>query len=88
MAIPITLEIIQYRDRPLGKDKAKYPNIIGIIHNIIFWLDCCLGSVDGIVVIFCCTQVEAATSKGITILEGSGSARSNHRNLSLRGAAV
>lgn len=88
MVIPMTLETIQYRDSPLGNDTAKKPSIIGIIHSIIFWLDCCRGSTVGVMVIFCCTQVEAATSSGTMITERSGSARSNHKNLSFTGAAV
>jgi hypothetical protein len=88
MAIPITLETIQYNDSPLGKFRAKNPSITGIIHNIILWLDCCRESSEGMVVIFVCTQVEAATSNGMTTTERSGSAKSNHRKLSFSGAAV
>ena len=39
-------------------------------------------------VIFCCTQVEAATSRGKMMGEGSGSARFSHRKRSLNGAAA
>jgi hypothetical protein len=60
---------------------------MGIIQSIMFWLDCCRGSGDGVIVIFCCTQVEAATSKGKIIGEGSGSPRLNQRKPSLSGAA-
>ena len=37
MATLITVEVTQYRARPLGNDKVRKANIIGIIHNII-WL--------------------------------------------------
>ena len=39
--------------------------MMGIIHNIMFWLDCCRESAEGVMVIFCWTQVEAATISGI-----------------------
>ncbi len=61
----MTLDTVQYRDRPIGNVKEKKPSIIGIINSIIFWLACCLGSAEGVVVIFCCTQVEAATNNGM-----------------------
>jgi hypothetical protein len=83
----MTLETIQYRGSPLGQPREKTPRNMGIIHSIIFWLDCCLGSMEGVMVIFCWTQVDAATSTGRTKLVGSGSARLNQRNLSCRGAA-
>ena len=60
---------------------------MGIIHSIMVWLDCCLGSGEGVMVIFCWTQVEAATRIGNMTGEGSGSPRFSHRNRSLRGAA-
>ena len=88
MVMPMILETIQYKDSPLGNCRAKNPSIIGIIHSIIFWLDCCRGSRAAVMVIFCCTQDEAATSNGMTTGDGSGLARCNHRNLSFRGAAV
>ena len=84
----MALETIQYRDSPLGKFTAKNPSITGIIHNIIFWLDCCRGSMAGVIVIFCCTQVEAPTSNGMMMTERSGSPKLSHRNWSFRGAAV
>ena len=52
------------------------------------WLDCCLGSGEGIMVIFCWTQVVAKTRTGMIMLVGSGSARSNHKKPGLRGAAA
>ena len=60
----------------------------GIIQSIMTWLDCCLGSAEGIMVIFCWTQVLAKTKTGMTMLVGSGSDRSNHRKLGSRGAAA
>ena len=84
----MTLETIQYRDSPLGNCSAKNPSMIGIIHNIIVWLDCCRGSTEGVMVIFCCTQDEAPTSNGMTMGEGSALARCNHKNLSFNGAEV
>jgi hypothetical protein len=60
---------------------------MGIIHSIMVLVDCCRGSADGVVVIFCCTQVEAPTSSGITRLVGSGSARFSHRKPLSRGIA-
>ena len=60
---------------------------MGIIQSIIVWLDCWRGSGEGVIVIFCCTQVDAATRIGRITGEGSGSPRLNHRNLSLSGAA-
>ena len=53
IATPMTLETIQYRESPLGNCNEKNPIISGIIHSIMIWFDCCLGSIDGIMVIFC-----------------------------------
>ncbi len=41
------------------------PNIMGIIHSIMVWLDCCLGSAEGVMVIFFWNQFEAATISGM-----------------------
>ena len=72
----------------MGKLKEKNPNIMGIIQSIMFWLACCLGSGDGVVVIFCCTQVEAATSNGMMNNMVPGlPPRSIPRKLLFRGAA-
>ena len=60
---------------------------MGIIQSIMVWLDCWRGSGEGVIVIFCCTQVDAATRIGSTMGEGSGSPRFNQRNLSFSGAA-
>ena len=87
MPTPITLETIQYSGNPLGHCKEKNPRKMGIIHSIMVWLDCCRGSGDGVMVIFCWTQVEAATRMGRITGDGSGSPRLSHRKLSLNGAA-
>ena len=36
--MPMILEIIQYRARPLGNDSEKKAIIKGIIHSIMVWL--------------------------------------------------
>ena len=86
MAIPMTLETIQYRARPLGNDREKKAIISGIIHSIMVWLPCCRGSVDGIMVIFCWIQVVTNTNMGMGKVSGSDSAKSNQRNFGSRGA--
>ena len=88
MAIPMRLDTIQYRARPLGKLRVKNPSIRGIIQSIMVLVEACLGSVDGIIVIFCCAQVVTPTSIGIIRGEGSGLARSSHRKLLFIGTAV
>jgi hypothetical protein len=87
MVMPIRLEIIQYKGSPLGQPREKTPRKRGIIHSIMVWVDCCLGSMEGVMVIFCCTQVDAATSTGKMNMVGSGSARLIQRKLGFRGAA-
>jgi hypothetical protein len=87
MVMPIRLEIIQYRGSPLGQPRENTPRKRGIIHSIMVWVDCCLGSMEGVMVIFCCTQVDAATSTGKMNMVGSGSARLIQRKLGFRGAA-
>ena len=59
----------------------KNPNMAGIIQSIILFVDACRSSAAGIVVIFCITHMDAPTKTGITNGEGSGWARSSHRNL-------
>ncbi len=86
--MPIMLDVIQYRDRPLGSVNEKNAIIRGISQSIIAWLPDCRGSVDGCIVIFCWTQVETKTSTGKINLEGSDSARSNHRKRESMGAAA
>ena len=58
----------------------KNPNITGIIHSIIRLVDCCLGSAEGMVVIFCIRNIDPPTSTGIMRGEGSDLARSIQRN--------
>lgn len=62
--------------------------MIGIIHSIMLLVWACLGSAEGIMVIFCWAQVVAATIRGSTMGEGSGSARSIHRKWLLNGTMV
>lgn len=59
----------------------------GIIQSIILFIDACLGSVDPLVIIFCCTHIEPPTRMGRSTLEGSGSERSSHRKPSFNGIA-
>ena len=75
-------------DNPLGSVKEKNAIISGISHSIIIWLVDWRGSVDGVIVIFCWSQVETNTSTGMMTFVGSGSDRSIHRNDALSGAAV
>jgi hypothetical protein len=63
---------------------VKNPNISGIIHNIILFVEACLGSTEGIMVIFCISHIEAPTKIGI-IGVGSGSAKSSQRKELLNG---
>ena len=87
MPMPTIFETVQYRARPLGKVKENTAIISGIIHSIMVWLPCCLGSVDGTIVIFCWTQVVTNTSTGNNMLVGSGSAKSSHRKSAFSGTA-
>ena len=77
--MPITLDVIQYSDRPLGSVYEKNAIISGINQSIIAWLPACRGSGFGCIVIFCWTQVDANTSTGKINLLGSDSARSSQR---------
>jgi len=70
ITIPTTFETTQYRAKPLGNCMEKKPNISGIIHNIILFVDACLSSIAGIVVIFCMNHIETPTKMGRT--EGIG----------------
>lgn len=89
MATPITLDMVQYMDRPMGKLKENIPSITGIIHSIMLWLDCCRVSAVGVIVIFVWTQVEAATAKGMIKSGAPGLApRSIPKNSLFRGAAA
>ncbi len=62
--------------------------MIGIIHSIMLLVWACLGSAEGIMVIFCWAQVVAATIRGSTMGDGSGSARSIHQKWLLKGTMV
>jgi len=59
---------------------VKKPNISGIIHNIIRFVDACRSSAAGMLDIFCITNIEPPTKMGIMNGEGSGLARSSQRN--------
>lgn len=63
----------------------KNPNIMGIIQSIIRFVEAWLSLAAGMVVIFCITHMDAPTSIGRMMGEGSGRARSSHRNLLFRG---
>ena len=80
MTIPIRLDAIQYKARPLGKLRLKKPNIIGSIHSIILFVEAVRSSVGGIVVVFWSSHVEPPTSIGITIGDVSGRPKSSHKN--------
>ena len=88
IAIPIELDVTQYRASPLGSVNEKNAIIRGINQSIIAWLPDCLGSVDGCMVIFCWTQVDAKTNTGINTFVGSDADRSSHRKSAFSGAAV
>ena len=84
--------MVQYSARPLGSVTEKNAIISGINQSIIAWLPACLGSVDGCMVIFCWTHVEAKTRAGMSALRGlplmdGFSARSIHRKPEFSGAA-
>ena len=84
------LETIQYTASPIGKLKVRNPNIRGIIHSIMLLVWACLGSVVGIVIIFCWTHMEPPTRMGIRkgILSSlAGPDRLIHRNWLLKGTA-
>jgi hypothetical protein len=84
----MTLDAIQYRARPLGRVKVKKAIIRGISQSIIIWLLLCRGSADGVIVIFCWSQVDTKTRTGKTSFDGSGSAKSSQRNSGFNGAAA
>ena len=64
---------------------VKKPNITGIIHSIILLVESCCGELEGIVVIFCITNIDTPTRIGMTIFVGSGTARSIQRKLPFKG---
>ena len=86
--MPIRLETTQYRASPLGNEKVRNASMRGIIHNSMLLVEACLASVVGIIVIFCWTHVEAPTSSGIMMGEGSGSPRFIHKKSAFSGTIV
>ena len=75
--------------RPLENCSVKNPKSMGIIHSIIRLVEACLGSTDGMTVIFCIRNMDTPTrigNRGTPNGPGSGSARSFiHRNELLSG---
>ena len=73
--------------RPLENCRVKNPKSTGIIHNIIRLVEACLGSADGIAVIFCMRNMDTPTRIGNNgTARGSGRPRSCiHRNELLKG---
>jgi hypothetical protein len=88
MPMPMTFDEIQYSASPLGNVNEKKAIINGIIQSIIVWLLLCFGSTDGVIVIFCWSQVDTNTRTGMMRFVGSGSARSSQRKFDCRGAAA
>lgn len=86
VTMPIILETTQNSASPLGKLRVKKANIRGIIQSIILLIDCCLGSAEGTVDIFCSTHIEDPTRMA-RIKYPSGWARLSQRKLSFRGTA-
>ncbi len=80
-------EMIQYKDNPVGKLKENTAISSGIIQSIMVWLPCCLASVAGTMVIFCCTQVVTNTKTGMNSRLPGPSARSIPKKVASRGAA-
>lgn len=65
VAMPTALETTQKIASPLANPSVNTPNMMGIIHNIILFIDCCRGSPPpGIMVIFCCTHMLPPTRMG------------------------
>jgi hypothetical protein len=76
MPILKIFEVTQKIASPLGNVMVNQANIIGIIHSIILDCDCCLGSAEGVITIFCCTHIVPPTSSARNI---SPVARFNQR---------
>lgn len=64
VAMPTPVDTTQNRARPLAKYTVNRPNIMGIIHNIIRFIDCWRGSPPCSMVIFCCTHMLPPTRMG------------------------
>jgi hypothetical protein len=79
------LDVTQKRASPLGKDRVRKANIMGISQSIILACCCCLGSVVGVMTIFCCTHIVPPTKIASSI---SPDARLSQRNLLGRGSVV
>ena len=56
--------------RPVGNWNVKNPNIIGSIHNMIWLVDCCFGSVGRLMVVFCVSHMVPPTRTGSKMLIG------------------
>lgn len=67
---------------------VKNPNMTGIIHNIIRFVESCCGDVEGIVVIFCIRNIDTPTNTGRIMRVGSGIARSSPRKSPFNGTAL
>jgi len=69
---------------PLGTIKVNMANINGIIQIMVLPIDCCLGSAEGRVDIFCKTHIDAP-QRIARIKNRSGAPRSSQRNCAWRG---
>lgn len=88
--MPTTLDTIQYRASPLSNWNVKNPNMMGIIHSIIRFVDACCAEAAGMDVIFCIRNMEPPTRIGRTGDAGFWMeylARSSQRNVPSRGTA-
>jgi hypothetical protein len=61
MPMRITFDVTQKRASPLGKERVRKANIMGISHSIMPACCCCLGSAPGVIIIFCCTHIVPPT---------------------------
>ena len=77
------LEVTQKRASPLGNDKVRKANIMGISHSIMLLCVFCLGSAAGAITIFCCTHIEPPTRIARNM---SPTARFNQRKLFCKGS--
>ena len=86
VTIAMMFDTNQNSASPLGKLIVKKPNMSGIIHSIILFMDCCFGSDVGMVDIFCCIHIDRATRMAI-MKYLSGCPRSSQRNFAFKGIA-
>ena len=63
-----------YIAKPEGNCQVKTPNMIGIIHNIIWLVWRCLGALDCTVVIFCINHIDPPTITGRAKFHGTTAA--------------